>query len=470
MDRALLDYWKPTTQALDPWLELEVADLDRLYQDRAGRPSRKLAADLYRAADPTSIKVLLRGSRGSGKSTELRKIAHDLRQDFLPILLDAGLGLPRGTGTLPLVILVGVAGLAKLREWSRPDPQEETGSSLIQRLQAGLQQAVDGFATGAVKVGDLVSAVGAVLVAQPDDETRAAGVVASTSGKALSSVGQAVGGLRRERPTPALHSLGHQELAALVPPDRMDDADAVVAAVNEILAGIAEAAGRPPLLLVEGLDKRDRLEDVFQVIEQPELLDALATPMILTGPVSLRHSLRASWMPGRLRQEILPNVPVVRGGPGRAVTQDSQGLGFMTGVYGRRIQACEQCPPDLVQPAALQRLARASSGVVREFLLLLGLAIDAAIDAGRRELTDHDVSEAIRRRRIELQYALDDQRLQILAQVLSRGTRPEGQVAEELLYNNFIACYGNGKLLFRPHEALVDYVRMVHPDLLSGEE
>jgi hypothetical protein len=71
-------------------------------------------------------------------------------------------------------------------------------------------------------------------------------------------------------------------------------------------------------------------------------------------------------------------------------------------------------------------------------------------------------------RRHELQIALRSEQLEVLMELLaSPGPLPSGSDADELLYENFIACYaGDGPdpspqlqdAWFRPHQILVPYL------------
>lgn len=62
---------------------------------------------------------------------------------------------------------------------------------------------------------------------------------------------------------------------------------------------------------------------------------------------------------------------------------------------------------------------------------------------------------AVRRHRLKLQGYLNTERVQILERVLDKpSVLPSGEQADELLFENLIACYANGDLWYRPHEAI----------------
>jgi hypothetical protein len=64
----------------DPRRPLEGAELDTLYVARPYAPLEALKVFLQVTDEP--VKVLFSGHRGSGKSTELRRLARDLEKEF----------------------------------------------------------------------------------------------------------------------------------------------------------------------------------------------------------------------------------------------------------------------------------------------------------------------------------------------------------------------------------------------------
>lgn len=372
-----------------------------------------------------------------------------MRDDFCVVQIDLGAGLSDESGTLAIVTLLGAAALRAATLWSSPDAELDLADPFVKRGIGRLQTALDRFGPQLTRVTDVVTAVRPVLaVLGPTGAVTAAG--AATTGSVL----RAADKLRRD--------LVRGPLAGRVPRDRLDDAEAVVEAVNEILQELAVLSGRPPLLLAEGLDKRTELDSVRLALGDAGLLRSVNAALVLTGPIHLRHDPQFKGLPGDFELGFLHNVGVRRAeGAGGQPAPD--GIATMVAVYRKRVDAFS-LPTDLVAGEALEAAALASSGIMREFFLLLRLAAKSAYGAERRHIRAEDVGAAIRLHRIRLQGYLNEARLELLRRVLTKGTLPANPDADVLLFENVIACYANGDLWFRPHEVLVDYVAGITGD------
>ncbi len=69
-----------------------------------------------------------------------------------------------------------------------------------------------------------------------------------------------------------------------------------------------------------------------------------------------------------------------------------------------------------------------------------------------------DLDLAIKARRLEMEGYLNEGHVTTLRAVLDKAIVPAGPGADTLLFENFIACYPNGHIWFRPHELIVDFV------------
>jgi hypothetical protein len=339
--KELIDWWRPKLRALDPWRLVQLDEIDDLYAEREGAPYRSLARDLVLAERKADVKVLLCGARGSGKTTELTRLAHDVQGHFCVVQTDLGVGLPDEASTLAVVTLLGVAALSAIKIWAEPDEGARSllpgaKSSVtrgIERLQGALQR----FGDGAPAVAQLLEGVsGIVTFFNP---AMAAGL--ATASGAAKAAGSASGAITKLR-----NDLARGPLEGRLQPEQRDDAQAVVEAVNEILADLESLAGRPPLLLADGLDKRTRLDEVAQALDDEYLLRELQAPLVLTGPVNLRHDPRFRAVPGNFRLALLYNVPVWHRVDG-AVQPSPNGVQVLKDLYQRR-RADAEVPADFI--------------------------------------------------------------------------------------------------------------------------
>ena len=97
--KELAQWWKPKLRVLDPWRELGLHEIEELYAERQRAPSADLARILSVVTEPQSVKVILCGARGSGKSTELVRLARELEEDYCVVQTDLGAGLPDEAST-----------------------------------------------------------------------------------------------------------------------------------------------------------------------------------------------------------------------------------------------------------------------------------------------------------------------------------------------------------------------------------
>lgn len=427
--------WKEFNRRFDPYRTLDAREVGRLYAERQGiAPWRRLLDDIATAPEPGHVRALLVGSRGSGKTTELKRLQAALGEDagdFLPIYVDFAPALPQDAGTLPILAVIAAAVRAVADDWKAPPAKDDPLARALQAFGVAadwLPLAVN--AAGAIASWLALSGEPTALTTLPWTElSRLAAAARTALGARLTDAG---------RPR----------------------AEALVAATQAEIARLGAAAGRQPVLLVDGLDKRPDMASVERGIADADLLLGLGLPLVLTGPVQLRlePAFAGLTMPGSFQPLTLANLPVVhRAADTGEVGPHEPGIGVLLDLYRRRLRA-DPPLPDLLAEDDLRRLARASSGVVREFLLLLKLAGQASRLAGHARIEAGDVDQAMRERRHDLQASLDSESWAVLARVLRSRRLPAGETASELLLANVIACYPNRDVWFRPHELLVPSV------------
>lgn len=443
--KQLVEWWRPILKAFDPWRALTLDEIEALYAERQPLAYKQLATDLLIEQQPASLKIILCGARGSGKSTELTRLAHEVREDFCVVHTDLAAGLPEDAGTLAVVTLLGVAALHAIESWADPD---KLSNNVEVRSGNRLQAALDQFGEAAPNVKTLLEGISgiATFFNPAVGAALAAGSAAIEAGGAIANAG-----------TQVRHGLARGPLARRLAPEKRDDAKAVVDAVNEILVELQALAGRPPLLLADGLDKRTGVHEVELALSDEYLLRELQAPLVLTGPVNLRHDPRFRRAPGNFRLALLYNVPVCERDRDGNVTPSESGPAVLLDLYAKR-HAAAKLPEALCSAEIVERAALMSAGIVREFLGLLHSACKHAIGESRQTISFVDIEAAIKARRLELEGYLNERHLGILARVLAKGTLPASADADTLLFENFIACYPNGDIWFRPHELIVNFV------------
>lgn len=434
----LLKHWQRVLAVIDPQRALREDEIEALYAPRPEAPSEQLRNQLRLAAMGfgDADKVLVCGARGSGKTTELVRLGRLVRREYVPLRVDVAAALPSGSGTTPLLAVFAIAGLHALHAWSAPDADLSEPTNRLDTALSALSS-VGKVASG---LGELVSGVAPLVTVFGVPGAAGAGV----AGVAVGQMGMQLQKLRDFTRT-----LRGSELS----PETVEQTRDLVATVNAIFAQLRELAGRPALLLADGLDKQDELEDVFQALRAPELLERVSVPIVFTGPVNLRHDPRFRGLRNHFRNEILFNV-AVRKPPGDA---NPAGEAVLMDLYERRRREAG-LPADLIDPELVRQAAAMSAGIVRDFLSILYDAGLEAFSNERRVITAEDLDAGVRKLRQMMQMALNSDRLVLLGRILERRVLPPGLEASRLLYENYVACYPNGDVWYRPHEVLVDYV------------
>lgn len=451
MDRALIGYWRNIQSALDPYYTIPVDRIDALYTRRARSPSARLAQQLQVHSDAARFKVVLCGARGSGKTTEMIRLAEHLLFDWAPLRIDLAEILPKGSSTLAICVHVGAAALCALHKLQKPGAPP---------AEAELARAGRGFDAALRAIDANLGPLTELLDASADISSL---VQPMTGAVAKASTTLVKGGIShvRARLSGAIAAVSGP-LGHYVRNEDMDKAKAVILGINQILDALSELERRPVLVLLEGLDKLSTLEDTRVALSQPVLLEEINAPLVLTGPVQLRSSPDFADLPGRMRPELVNNIPVLQldpdGEPDGEPTENSTGIAEMCDIYDRRREQFE-LPQDLVSHAVLRRAALNSSGIPREFLNLLNKSSLEAFNAGRRHIEPVDLDEAMKQERQRLTGTFNEQRVKILYRVLRTRMAGFGADADDMLFRNLIACYPNGDLWFRPHELIVESVR-----------
>lgn len=430
------------TSAFHPMRELAPDELDSLSVGRTDGPMERLLYD-FSAFDPNREprrpRVLIVGPRGSGKTTELRRLAAALGAGragagaFLPVLLDVGIELKEGADSVVWLPRVLAALQEVRREWSEKVPAEIPTS--LKAIGGGKWFA---------PLGPALRAVGALVVFAHPVVAAVAGEQAAAGMKAL---GAGVVGL-----APAVDALRAQADASAHAPRTRKQLDALRDDLRSEAEALSQAAGREVVLLLDGFDKFRTADGVLTALSDMDVLVDLPLTLVLTGPTDLALDTRfgSQLVPGGFQSYPLPVLHVVdtAGQPDRA------GARPLLDLFHKRWEAAALGPNPFSEEVLLD-LARWSSGLPREFLRLVSNAFRSAAIDNRDTVTDDDVKSAVREARVLLEATLDSDGVAILQQALRTRLRPSHSRASELVYTNLLLSRLNGSAWYRPNELLI---------------
>ncbi len=438
-------FWAEIEVIFDP--ELPVED-PRLFAERdpAYNPLATLERMLQRQT-PTHRKVLVAGTIGNGKTSELHHFATRLSGDRMFVLVDLWRHFQGTVGDAAALKhvetweLLGLLGLAIHRageelfghRW-KDEPK------LLQKALEELRKADQGDKGPAIDVAKLakgmvvVASLGAAALTGPFGVAAATGLAITTTVTDAASWQWKIGFSGRERRE-------DQEIHK------------VLGAVNAMIMALQSAYNRRLLLLVDGLDRagEDRMTALFV---ESGLLGELTCDAVWIAEDSVRR------LDSRVRGfavHELCNVPVLdRADP----TQPGRGLGFFRSLVARRVavvvEKLGKGPSAAFPDELVDRLAYYSGGVTRDFIKMIRMIAGEAWDGEAEAITLEMVDYTLRESRRAKERAMHAGEIELLEQLMIDRERklPDGELAGKLVADQRMLAYPNETIWYYPHPLL----------------
>jgi hypothetical protein len=333
----------------------------RFFVERADAPSQEIRRQLAEVPG-RATKFFLSGGPGSGKSSELAHLAHLLDDDYAVIGLDVHQSAANVTKVSPAEVLfmMGAAACRLSKErWGQPisdHAQKQLMDAFLRVAQEPAKLKFERLIEGT----SVIVGAGAAAAGQP-----AAGGIVATVGKGLADLVSA--GIRSTAAPRPFGGLTRD----------VREGDPEVEALADALAGVlAEVnALRPPVVLVDGLDRIEELGSIKQLFFHTTVLDLPPCPVVYNGPIALQLNTEAMQLSGSARFESvpLPTIPVEGpvGGHARvADTEIAAGRELLRQVVARRLQSDDLDPTDIFEPEAIEAMIGWSGGVIRDLIRL----------------------------------------------------------------------------------------------------
>lgn len=415
---------------------------------RAPRPHSPVGRIVQRLdlpfADP---RILLAGTVGTGKSTELLRLREaragkelvlllDLHRQFASVMGD-GEAIQR-VEAWEVVFLVGLAVLGAARE-VLPYPVPPQHVADLQQAWERVADATGTPRTTEVDLGKMASdmvTAGSVLVPL----LVASAPVALGVAAAVGAVKAIAGGIRHMVP------IGRSGKTL---PDSDDAMQTLLGAVN-VLIGHVQTHHQRIVLLIDGLDRIRDEDRALALFLRSELLGQLSCRTVVCAPFALRSAPVAAAIP-RFDTVVLANEPVLdKANPER----HGPGIVFFTEMYRLRTQDLQA--PDAIGHELLERLAYVSGGRARDFVKLVRGVAERAWTADVTIATPTIVEEVIDEARRDRERGLDVGLLGVLRAVMADALRqlPEDVRARKLLDWGHLLPYPNESEWYYPHPLL----------------
>lgn len=434
--------WKQIYRRFNPRQRIEANEGD-LFVTRPHDAAEKIARRIEHDLEPQAATVLC-GSFGSGKSSELLHLGAQLWEQRAVVGVDIFQSAAQinQISAAEVLFLIGAATVQSASEhWG-----VTVDSALLERLERSflglLRETVSRASVGEIIKG--VALFTASLAAPAPALAVATGAAAGAA--------QAASGALGLRPRAVLGGLTRPSR------DGEADLDGLVDAVNGILATLAEV--RPPVVLVDGLDKVSELPSIRALFSSSRALARLAFPVVYAAPITLMLTPEGQAAEAVFKRERLTNVIVHRPALERLADHLSDeeiaaGRAALVEVVSRRLQREGLSVDDAFEVGALDRLIDASGGLMRELIQLVNRAAERALYNKVGCIGQGEAESAVAEVRKEYAFALNTERVNELVHVRKRG-EPTGAnaVAAELLLGGFVLPYANGDVWYEPHPIL----------------
>ncbi len=415
--------------------------------DRPHSPVRRILRKLDLPFADGPVPMLLSGTTGSGKSTELLRVRDARANKDLVLFLDL-LKHFRNIGdsdalqhveSWEVVYQAGLAVLGAAHETlPYPVPKE-----MIEGLKKAWERAADATETpkpaeldlGKIAAGMI--AAGSVLLPLAGVPAGGAAALAAAAGAgAAKSIAE---GVRRIIP------IGRSKRPL---PDQDEAVETLLGAVNLII-GHVQTHHRRIVLVIDGLDWIRGDERQLALFDRSELLGRLACPALICAPYTLLSSLRARNL-RRFDRFVLANEPVL---DRNDIDRSGPGVAFFADIYARRTG--DLGGADLVPPDVVERLAYYSGGRAREFTKLTREVAERAWSDDVTQVSSALIDEVIADARKECERGLHAGHAALLRQVLADPVRlPEDPEALKLIESARLLPFDNDAQWFSPHPLL----------------
>lgn len=389
----------------------------------------------------TTPKILLFGSRGSGKSTELSRLERRWNHQHLVVGLPVDLNQVRRED-LQLEELLLLIAMALVRA------ANDTWGLQLEAQTKAIDRAVQPLLPREVAAKLKVSNLLAGLVLFGTNLVDPTGTAGSAVKDLLDTTQNAVpldvdvGGWVRRTKT-------------------RGPGDELVGIIGMMVDRIV-AHGRRPLLLLDGLDKIEgnHVDTVSTLLSGHGLLASLPFPIVLTVPVHLAQEYRARPLRNLgYTESYLYDVCIDHPHePGRPLDAGREKL---RQVLDRRLDAATKEDDEtldvqtILEPAAKERLIAAGGGSIRDTIQLLQTAALRAGFSRAAGIGPTHARDAVLRLRRTFEIGLTENRRAMLRSVAKTAALPDDEACFTLLDRGLIRVYAHdGRLVYRPHSVL----------------
>ncbi|WP_437751198.1 hypothetical protein [Sorangium sp. So ce1389] len=434
--------WELLFQRFDPEQPAELPEWRAL---RPLSPAEAIGKALDR---PFGIpRVLLTGTVGTGKTTELLRIAQARAPKEFVVFLNLErhfhevVGDPAALQQVSPWEVCFLAGLSLLRS-----AEERLGFAFPEGHLRDLGKAWAALAKASGEVEkepelDVAKLAKSMVLLASNTAKTAGGPVGAAVGTGLSALASVADAGKWSLP------FGLEKRAL---PDQDSQVQTLLRSVN-VLIGLVQQRASKVLLIIDGLDRIEDFDRAKALLLDSQLIGQLACRTVVCGPFALRRDGAIVNVRGFSDVPPLVNVPVLsQADPARP----GPGVSFLCDLYARRV--ADLGAEGLVPQPLLERLAYYSGGRAREFVVFVRRLAEFAWDEGADVATAALVDRVLDERRRRRETGLHRGHIRLLEAVAADPDHrlPEDELAYKLLTYGALLPYPDGSEWYYPHPLL----------------
>lgn len=435
--------WTRLHYLFDPTRQLTV-DESHLYVQRPNSVSERLAADIL-AGLYANTKWIVCGSKGSGKSTELVRLASRLRNERTVVAVNVAESVANINDVQPAEVLF-LIGAAAIRT-----AKEDLGYELPEKLVKELREAFKGLLTKDNHSIDLGKVLEGVALFTANVAAPGVGAVAEVAKGAVTAVTGALGE-RARLPIRNQPKLGGTTLAVR---EGKAELEQLRIALDNILLELYSR--RKVVVLVDGLDQLVESTTIRELFTKSTLV-APYGQIVFGAPIDLMLLAMLKAVPDYLGICNLTNLLVKRPEVGWvSVDKDliDHGRQKMRDVIRLRLESLNLTMEDVFDSESVELFIDASGGVLRDLIRFVRDAVRSALMSEKSRIDLPIAEESINEFAKLLSPSLTTKRIKELQQVRETGiAESDDEHVRDLLRYGFILPYSNGTTWFEPHPVL----------------
>ncbi|HYO72832.1 MAG TPA: hypothetical protein VEU33_42905 [Archangium sp.] len=400
-------------------------------------------------------RILLTGTVGTGKTTELLRVVESRRDKELVVFLDLARHFteivrdPAALDHISSWEVCFLAGVALIGTASQRI-QLEFPTEYVEDLKKAWGSLASATETpqAQLDMGALAKATLSVMA------TTVPAVVGGATG-AGAAAGLALGGAAAGAISRWTLPLGRSKQFL---PDQDSHVQTMLACVNT-LVGHVQQSYRRVLFVIDGLDRIRSIERAKELFVDSQLIAQLACPVIVCAPFALRPPPSTAAVRGYDPLALVNEPVLLHDDP----TQHGPGVHFFCDLFARRTSDLEG--EGLIERSLLEALAYRSGGRARDFVRFIRELAKEAWQADAPAASEEFVRRVLDHQRRLRETGLHKGHIELLEAIANDPEHrlPENQLAQELLSYQTLLPYPNESEWYYPHPLLTMHLVRVKP-------